>query len=178
MTSFSIYTPEDAPEKSRDTLESIKSSYGFIPNIYGIMAEAPSVLKAYLDLNKLLTQSSFSPTEQQILLLAVSAENNCDYCLAAHTTVAKGIKEFNLADAEGIKGNQDLSDDRLNTLVSFTRKFVKNRGFLEQSEIDNFLAQGFTKQQLLEVILAVSMKTLSNYVNHVAHTPVDKEFGS
>lgn len=85
---FPIHTVETAPEAARDTLAEVGKMYGFTPNLLALMAEAPPSLKAYLQLNDLLSETSLDASERQTVLLTTSFENNCEYCMAAHSAIA------------------------------------------------------------------------------------------
>jgi len=89
MTKFEIHTIETAPENSKELLEGAQKQLGFIPNLYGIMAEAPGALNAYNSINQSFESSSLNSTEKQIVLLATSYVNKCHYCMAVHSTVAQ-----------------------------------------------------------------------------------------
>src|SRR5258708_37528390 len=89
-TLFSPLTIASAPEASKPVLENIQKSLGFIPNLMAIFANNPTVLQGYLALDAVFEKGSFTPRERQIILLAVSVENHCNYCIAAHSTIAKG----------------------------------------------------------------------------------------
>jgi len=175
MTDFPFPEKQDAPEKARPLLEKAEQTFGFVPNILKGMAEAPALLEGYMTLSGLFDQTSLSPVERQVVLLAVSHENGCHYCMSAHTAAAK------MADApdeviSALREGTAVPDDKLETLRSFTRKVVKTRGYPEDSDIEALLDAGYTKQTVLEVILGVGMKTLSNYTNHIIDTPLDKAF--
>lgn len=176
MTSFPIHTVESAPADSKPFLQTIRKSYGFIPNLLAELAESPTVLKAVLALDEAYSASSFTPAEQQAVLLAVSVENGCDFCTSVHSFVARKVARMDPADIDALRAGGTLPTERLNVLAQFTRKLVVNRGWLDDGEVDTFLAQGFTKAQLLEVILGVTYKTLSNYSNHLLHTPINAQF--
>ena len=172
MSIFELHTPESAPEDSRETMVAVENTYGFLPNIYGVFAESPSVIKAYTSITQLLSRSSFSAAEQQLMLLTASAVNGCEYCVAAHTMAGK-MCELDNTMIEAVRSGIPIPDPKLAKLDAFTKSVVENRGWVSADEIDSFIAAGFTKAQVLEVVLAVSLKTLSNYVNHFADTPLD-----
>ncbi len=87
--SLKIHTIENAPEKSKAILEGVKAKFGFVPNLMGAFAASPEILQAYLTVSSLLDKTSLTETERQIALLAASSVNNCEYCMAAHSTVSK-----------------------------------------------------------------------------------------
>lgn len=166
----------DAPDASRDVLNSLEGEMGSLPNLYRVLAHSPSALRAYAAMNKLLKDSGLTDEEQQIVLLTASRENRCEYCMAAHSTGARvaGLDEDAL---ESLREGQHIrNDDRLEALRQFTQRMVAKRGRLEDEDIDVFLAAGFDEGNVLDVMLGVAMKTLSNYTNHIAHTPLDERF--
>lgn len=176
MTEFTIFDDSNAPAESKSHLKSVKAKYGFIPNLMGELALSPAALEAYLSMGTILSQSSLTPIEQQVVLLTTSFENNCRYCVAAHSTVALSVgldREALLAIREGRIIEED---PRLEALHLFTSAVVRERGLVERSTIEAFLQAGFTKANILEVITGVSMKTLSNYTNHLAETELDDAF--
>lgn len=177
MSLFNVHTLEDAPAASRELLGKAKGKFGFVPNMLGVMAESPAALNGYLTLSGILEQSSFTPAERQILLLTTARENGCEYCVAAHSLGAQKAgapKEV----IEAIRQDKPIKDTRLATLHNFCRTMVEKRGYVSEADMKAVLAAGFTKAQILEVVLAISVKTLSNYVNHIAHTPLDAAFNA
>jgi len=177
VTDFDTYSLDTVPESGRDTLETVNKAYGFVPNLLGTMVESPAVARAYLDLSKAFASTSFNQTERQVILLTASRINECEYCIAAHSTAAKmGKVPTDVITA--IRRDLPLADARLQHLREFTIKVIESRGRLDDNDVARFLDAGFTRAQVLEVVLGVSMKTLSNYVNHIAATELDEAFGA
>jgi AhpD family alkylhydroperoxidase len=172
---FVVHTTETAPPASREGLETAEKLFGFVPNLLGVLAAAPIALEAYIILTKLLGDASLSPVEQQVVMLAGSYENNCGYCMAAHSTVADvvGMPALVLA---ALRSGTVLPDQKLEALRSFVIEVVRSRGRVSDERIEEFLAAGYSAQSVLEVVFGVAMKTLSNYANHIAETPVDAQF--
>lgn len=166
---------QTAPEAARDVLGQAKQNYGFIPNLLGNMANAPALLRAYLAVGALFEQTSFSATERQLVLLTVSAENACGYCVAAHTAIA-GMQKVSPEIVQAVRDNQEIADPKLQALRNFTREVVTGRGWPSAAAIERFQEAGYTGAQALEVVLGVGMKTLSNYTNHIVETPLDPQF--
>lgn len=157
-------------------LAEVEKQFGFVPNLMGVLANSPEALTAYLTLSDLVAKTTFSPEEQQAVLLAVSLENQCEYCVAAHSMVALKMAGMSEGHLSAIREGKFTDDTRLNTLVSFTREVVRAKGFVNDDSVNQFFKAGFNSQNLLEVLLCVCMKTLSNYTNHIAHTSLDKPF--
>jgi len=166
MTDFTFYTTETAPEEATGMLEQIQKEYGFIPNLFAYMAEAPTTLEAYLSLNGIIEKTSLTPAQQQVALLAASVENECDFCTVAHRAVGK-MKQANQQTLNALNDKTQITDHKDAALAKFTQSTVKDRGKLSEETISEFLHAGFTKQQVFEVMIIVSIKTLSNYINHL-----------
>lgn len=175
MTQFDVHTLTTAPEKSRPLVEGANKAFGFIPNLVGVLAESPAALEGYLSVAGAFEKTPFSATEKQIVLIATSVENGCEYCVAAHTTVG-GMQRIPSAILDALREGRAIDDARLEALRRLTISIVRNRGFADQNSIETFLTAGYTKSQLLDVITGVTQKTLSNYVNHIATTPLDAQF--
>ena len=173
--SNSVLTKETATEDAKRVLEKAESKYGFVPNLIGMMSNAPALAEAYLALNDYFSQTSLSKVEQQVVLLSASFENNCTYCMAAHSTIAKqaGMPDDTL---KALRDGTEIPDSKLNALSIFTRAIVISRGLPTDEQIGLLKQAGFTDQQALEVVLGVGLKTLSNYTNHLADTPLDDKF--
>lgn len=174
MSLYIQHTEETAPG-ARESFERAKRAFGMTPNLVSTMAESPTVAKAYLDLHESFACSSFTPVEQQVVALSASFANGCEYCMAAESAVARMVRADE-AVVEALRNGTPLPDARLNALAAFTKAVVRKRGRIGQTAINAFMDEGFSKAQVLEVILGVTKKTLSNYVNHIAEISVDPKF--
>lgn len=175
MSDFRIHTPDTAPEGSKEILKGAEQQMGFIPNLFGIMAEAPAALKAYNIVSDNFDNSSFNTTEKQIVLLATSFVNECHYCMAVHSTVGQ-MQNIDNEIIEAMRTGSPLADSKLEALRKFTQIVVEKRGWISDEDVQEFFNAGYTKAQLLEVIVGVTQKTLSNYINHIVQTPLDSAF--
>lgn len=175
MTNFTIHNADSAPAGSQDLLRETEGRIGMIPNLYGVLAEAPVAVEAYDRLSNLVMQSSFSPTERHVVWFTLNSYHECHYCMAAHTFLAKGEKvPEDVIETARRKG--DYADPRLEALRVFTLAVAEDRGWVSPEALETFLAAGFTKQNVLEIIVAISHKVISNYANHIVTTPVDPAF--
>ena len=177
MSNFNVHTKETAQAESAELLGNAEQAFGFIPNLLGVFAESPAALKAYLTIGQIFDQSSFSPTERQLVILAASRFNECHYCIAAHSAIAN-MQKVPADVVEAIRNDQPIADSKLEALRTFTTAVVEKRGWVTTHDTEEFLAAGYSKAQILEVILGVSFKTLSNYANHIADTPLDAAFAA
>jgi len=173
---FPIHTIDSASVGSQPMLSGAKSAFGFVPNLLGMLAEAPAALESYLAVSSAFQKSSLTPAEQQVVLLAVSVMNECRYCVAAHTMIAVGAKVPGEV-VEALRSRGPIADPKLEALRRFTEAVVQERGWAEQ-ELPGFLAAGYTRAQVLEVLVGITQKTLSNYANHLAETPLDAAFAT
>lgn len=176
MATFPLHTPDTAPEAAGETLRSVFASLGFLPNLYAHLAEAPAVLDAYLALSRQFDRTSLTAAQRQVVLLAASVENGCEFCVAAHSMLASGPAGVQAGVVDALRRRSTLPDARLDALATFTRLVVRERGGVAGEATDALLDAGFTRQQALEVVLGVAMKTLSNYANHLTGTKTNEEF--
>ena len=154
-----------------------KQALGFVPNLIKEMTtENPAVGDAYLTSQGLLQENGvLSPAEQQAVILAVSSYNDCHYCTKAHA-VAGQQAGLDAATVETINEGGLPNDDRLKSLVRATRRILGKRGWLSDADEAEFADLGLGRPELYEIITLVGIKTMSNYVNHIAGTEVDEPF--
>ncbi len=172
MNTFTKYTADTAPEASKSALEATKAAFGFIPNLQANMAESPELLEGYAKLWELFGKSTLTPHEQQVVYLTSNFENECHYCMAGHTTLAKMIK-MDPAVIAALRAGTPLPDAKLEALHRFATLVVKNRGWVSDEDTYAFIAAGYTRRNVLEVVLGTATKVMSNYTNHIAHTELD-----
>jgi len=177
MNQIKTLTLDTVEGQARDILQSTQAKFGFVPNLIGKMANAPALAAAYLAIGKLFEDTSFSPTEQQVVLLAVSRFHECTYCVAAHSTIAQ-MQNVPNDVVQAIRSDQPIADSKLESLRRLTTEIVEFRGRPGEQAVSDFLASGYSESQMLEVVLGVGMKTLSNYTNHLADTELDPAFAA
>ncbi|RME35680.1 MAG: carboxymuconolactone decarboxylase family protein [Gammaproteobacteria bacterium] len=163
--------------RARELLEQARERLGFVPNMYALMAHCPPLLEEYLEgYARFREQSGFSPEEQEVAFLSISVENRCHYCVAAHSTLADSIPGLPAAVIDAIREGRPVPDQRLGALSEFGRELVRSRGAPSPEALQRFLAAGYGQEQVLALLLAVGVKTLSNYANHLFGTPLDAIF--
>ena len=175
MSDFQIYSIDTAPADSKPLLEAGKNAFGFVPNLYGVLAESPQLLEAYQTIAKLFSETSLSAEERHVVWLTINVEHRCHYCVPPHSAMAKndGVDE---AIVTALREERALPDARLEALRQFTLNLVRNRGWVSEEDVSTFLAAGFTKRNVQDVILGLAHKVISNYTNHLADTPIDAPF--
>ncbi len=134
-----------------------------------------ALLKAYTTVSSLFDESSLSATERQIVLLATSVENGCPYCVAAHSAIS-AMQRVPADIVAALREGSPIRDPQLEALRRFTTTMVESRGWPSERETRSFMEAGYGRRQVLEVVLGIGLKTLSNYTNHVASTPLDTAF--
>lgn len=175
MTNLKVHTLETAPEASKPFLEGSLKSNGMIPGLHGVLAGSPQLFEAYQTLHKLFTETSFDKEELTVVWQTINVEHGCTYCVPAHTAIANGMKVDPIL-TEALRNSTAMTTDKLQALHDFTLKMVRERGNVSEQDLQAFYAAGYDEKNVLEIILGLSQKVISNYTNHIAKTPVDKPF--
>jgi uncharacterized peroxidase-related enzyme len=153
------------------TLSQVKASVGMVPNLFATLAHAPVALDGFLSLSKTLSRGRLSARQREILALAIGQENECQYCLSAHTASAQAA---GLSEADALKarnGDGEYPFDR--ALGSFAKKIVRHRGHVSDEDIEKARNAGIDDGLMMEVVANVALNTLSNYANELAGTEID-----
>jgi len=175
MTDFTLHDKQSAPAESTALLDVSINAFGMVPNLHAVMAEAPGLLEGYQRLHQLFLDSSFDDEETTVVWQTINVEHECHYCVPAHTGIAKSMKVDD-AITDALRDETPLPTAKLEALRDFTLSVVRDRGNVNDDTVQTFLDAGFTKRQVLEVVLATAQKVMSNYTNHLANTPIDKPF--
>ncbi|MBO6509158.1 MAG: carboxymuconolactone decarboxylase family protein [Roseibium sp.] len=175
MTEFTLHDATTAPEASKPLLANSVAAFGMIPNLHAVMAESPQLLEAYQRIHALFQETSFDKEELTVVWQTVNVENSCHYCVPAHSAIAKseGVDD---AVTNALRNQTALPTAKLEALRTFTLKVVRDRGHVDEAAVQAFLSAGYTKQNILDVVLGYAQKVMSNYTNHLADTPVDRPF--
>ncbi len=177
MQSLELVGDEQATAEVEELFAPSRSSLGFVPNMYRAMAQQPSLLEQYLDgYARFRKTTAFNPAEQEVVLLAISYDNECHYCTAAHSMVADKVSDVPEPVLTAIRTGSSIPDEKLSRLYKAARSMSATRGRPNPTVISDFLAAGYTEQDLLSTLLALSVKAISNYTNHLFETPVDDAF--
>ncbi|MDO6803579.1 peroxidase-related enzyme [Wenyingzhuangia sp. 1_MG-2023] len=173
MKQFTKHTIESAPEESKELLKYGEKKYGMLPNLFRYMAGAPAALESYVDVFNIFSKTSFTAGEQHLILLAISVVNHCDYCTAAHTRAAKanGVPSSVL---NAVRKQKELEDTRWNILVKTAQKLTVTRGNIETEDLELFYNAGFSPENVMEIIVGISLKTIGNYINHVTENTINE----
>lgn len=170
---YRIYDMKSASHAARPVLEQVKRHYQFIPNALGAMVESPEAVRAYLTLDELIQENSFTAEQRHVVFLTIAREFNCSYCVAAHTAFAQ-MGQVEGEHIQKLRDNEALSDSKLNALQRFVSKLVQSDCHISEKDLDDFLAQGFTRCNVLEVITMMANKLIAVYANRVMGTDLDE----
>jgi uncharacterized peroxidase-related enzyme len=171
MSRIATVLSSNADAKVLTTLSQVKASLGMVPNLFATLAHAPVALDGYLSLSKTLSRGRLSAAQREILALAVGQENECQYCLSAHTFMAKAA---GVSEADALKARAgDGVDPFERALASFAKKIVRQRGHVTDEDIENARKVGIDDDLMMEVVANVAVNTLTNYANELAGTEID-----
>lgn len=169
-----VLTVEIADPMARAVLEKTRAQIGLVPNLYAGMANAPGLLETYLDGHERFRwRSGFTPVEQEVIFLTISRGNVCDYCMAFHSMIADQMSKVPFEVTEAIRDGRRIPEPKLHALSVFTDMMRGSRGLPTRSEVGAFLEAGYTERHVLDIILALALKTLSDYSQHLLDTPLD-----
>jgi uncharacterized peroxidase-related enzyme len=170
MTTFNVPTKNEVNETNQAIFNKLEGALGFVPNLYATYAHSETALENYLTLSN--AKTSLNNKEKEVVNLAVSEVNKCNYCLSAHTAIAKmnGFKEGEILEFRVGKASFDT---KLNALAALAKNITENRGNTDQTVLGNFLNAGYTKANLVDTIVLVGDKTISNYLHSTTKVPVD-----
>jgi len=172
-------TLDTATGSAKTLLESAQKALGFVPNMYTGMAIAPGVLDTYLHgYNLFRNDSGFSAAEQEVVFLTISRYNGCEYCVSAHSMLADKMSGVPADCLKALREGAPIPDPKLQALSQFTHIMVDSRGLPTQAQAKAFLDAGFSDAQILWIVLALSVKTLSNFSNHLSQPALDGAFAS
>jgi uncharacterized peroxidase-related enzyme len=175
MPDFTIHRIDAAPAGSAEALQALEQGLGFVPNLAATMAESPVLVSGFVDLRKTLAGGELTGVEREIVALAVSLENDCDYCMAAHSTFALMQKADEEAVAAARTGDEP-KDPKLAALYRFARSLVAKRGHVTDAETQALLEAGYSRGAVFEVVAQVGHTTLANFAHTISDAPLDGAF--
>jgi uncharacterized peroxidase-related enzyme len=178
MSRITVQSIESAPPASRPYLEKAKVKNGFVPNLLGVLANAPTAIETYLTVTEINSRGSFTLAEREVVQITAAANHRCRFCVAGHTAIA--YKQGHLPEdlVEGLRRQTVLPDARLEALAAFTRAIIGSKGAVSEAELAAFKAAGYGEQQVIEVILGVALATLCNFSNVLADTELNPELAA
>lgn len=175
MSRLTIQTVATAQAPAAERLAAAQKANGFLPNLLGVLANAPTALETYQTVTQINNRNSLSSAEREVIQITAAVTNDCGFCVAGHTKLAKVA--FKLSDelVEALRKVDTLPDEKLNALAVFTLQVINKKGQVSDADLKAFYAAGYGEQQALETVLGVSLATLCNYANNLAKTPINPE---
>lgn len=167
MARLPILNTETAPEAARDGVAKAEKANGFIPNLIGLLANAPVALETYQTVSGINARSNLSLAEREAVQITAAATHGCGFCVAGHTAIA--TKKAGLTEdiVDALRANARVPDARLDAVAAFTRAVIRSRGAVADAGLAAFKAAGFSDANALEVVLGVSLATLCNFANNL-----------
>lgn len=175
MSRITIQSIESAPADSRPRLEAAYKAGGFVPNLLGVLANAPTAIETYQTVSAINGRNGLTAAEREVIQITAATRNGCGFCVAGHTKLAKLKVRMPDEIIEALRNTAALSDPKLNALAVFTLAVINSKGAVNDAELEAFRAAGYSEANVLEVVLGVSLSTLCNYANNVAQTPINEE---
>lgn len=170
MSKINIPTREEVSPNNQAIFDNLQNSLGFVPNLYATYAHSETALENYLNFAN--AKTSLSAKEKEVVNLVVSEVNSCIYCLSAHTAIGK-MNGFTDAQILEIRSGNASFDNKLDALAKLVKNATENRGNTNQIILDNFFNAGYSKGNLIDVLVLVGEKTISNYIHNTTQVPVD-----
>jgi uncharacterized peroxidase-related enzyme len=177
QSTLPLRTPDDPDPAVSAPLAKAQKEIGMVPNMYAAMANLPALLETYsAGYERFRAETGFSPVEQEVVFLTISRFNECHYCVAAHSFVGDNMSNVPPEVTDAIRNDQPIADEKLQALRTFTREMTESRGNPTPEHARDFLNAGYEEKHMLGIILAIAVKVISNYSNHLFHTEVDPAF--
>ena len=170
MTKINVPTRDDVAPANQEIFDQLKGKLGFVPNLYATLAHSEHALGNYLAFQN--AKSSITGKAREVINLAVSQVNKCEYCLAAHTVIG-GMVGFTPDQILEIRSGRASFDAKLDALARLVRDIAERRGHADPELVDAFFAAGWTKENLVDAIVVVGDKTVTNYLHATTKVPVD-----
>jgi alkylhydroperoxidase family enzyme len=175
MPNYPVLTIASAPEKSKPALEQLQQAFGVLPNLPAVIANSPKLINSLVALFAQVHSPGLTEAENQIVLLTDAVTNSSPYAVAFHTALSlqNGISS---EETTAIRERRLPSDKRFAALSALAKGLIEKRGHLSEQELDSFIAAGYTKEQVLEVIAIVAASTITNYTGTIANPPLEDPF--
>ncbi len=167
---FTIPTKAEVSETNQSLFDNLQKGLGFVPNLYAYFAKSETALGDYLALQN--RKSSLRAKEREVINLVTSQINGCRYCQSAHTVIGK-MNGFTDEQILEIRKGTASFDSKLDALAKFTASVVANRGKATEESKNNFFAAGYNEANLIDVVIVVGDKIISNYIHNLTEFEID-----
>jgi uncharacterized peroxidase-related enzyme len=175
MSRIPLQSTASAPAEAKDRLEAAQRANGFLPNLLGLLANAPAALEAYLTLGGINGKASLSLAEREVVQITAAATHGCGFCVAGHTKLALQKAGLPTSEVEALRDLAELHDPKLSALQVFTKAIIRSRGAVEDAELEAFKKAGYSDAAALEVVLGVGLATICNFANNLGQPELNAE---
>lgn len=172
MNRLQALNPETTTGKSKELFNGVQAKLGTVPNMMKTMGASPAVLEGYLNLSGALSKGSLGAKMGELLALAVSQENNCDYCLAAHTYIGENLVKIDGQSLEAARKAQN-EDAKTQAGLEFAKTLISKQGRVSDADVQAVKDAGFSEGEIGEIVGHVALNVFTNYFNNTAQTTVD-----
>lgn len=170
MIPINVPTRDDVSPTNQALFDKLKKGLGMVPNLYATLAHSEHALASYLALQN--ARSSITGKAREVINLVVSQVNGCEYCLAAHTAIG-GMVGFTPEQILEIRRGSAGFDAKLDALARLVKNIARERGHADPALVEAFFAAGWTKENLVDAIVVIGDKTVTNYLHGATKVPVD-----
>ena len=170
MTAIHVPTRDEVNPTNQAIFDSLQTGLGMVPNLYATFAHSQTALATYMAFQN--AKSSVSGKAREVVNLVVSQVNECEYCLAAHTMLGK-MNGFTETQIMEIRHGYASFDPKFDALARLTKGITQSRGHTDPALVDAFFAAGWTMENLVDAIVVIGDKTVSNYLHSTTKIPVD-----
>jgi len=178
MSRLTLQTAETAPADSRAFVEKAIANNGFLPNLIGVLANAPVALETYMTVSGINARASLTLAEREVVQITAARIHGCDFCIAGHTAIALKKAGQPVELVRALQTGSATGDAKFDAVASFASAVIARRGAVDDADLQAFLNAGYNQQQALEVVLGISLATLCNFANSLAGTPVNPQLTS
>lgn len=175
MSRMTVHTLDSAPPASRPLVQQALNNNGFVPNLIGVLAEAPVALETYLTVAGIQGRATLTLADREVVQITAARIHGCGFCVAGHTAVATRKANLPAAQVLALQNGTPVGDARLDAVAAFTTAVIATRGAVSDAALSDWRAAGFQDGQALEVVLGVSLATLCNFANNLAQSDINPE---
>lgn len=172
MTRLKAISPDEATGKTKELFNAIQTKLGLVPNMMRTMGNSPALLEGYLNLSGALSHGKLGAKTSELLALAISQKNNCDYCLSAHTFIGEKLVHIDAGTLQNAR-NANAADSKTDAILKFASVLVNKQGLVSDADVDTIKAAGLTDGEIGEIVGHVALNVLTNYFNNTANTSID-----
>jgi uncharacterized peroxidase-related enzyme len=181
ISRFPVPSLEQIPEDLRNRIVEIQEKTGFVPNVFLTLAHRPEELRAFMAYHDTLMDgdSGLSKAEREMIVVATSALNDCQYCVIAHGAILR-IRARNPLISDQVAINYQKADltIREDAMVEFALKVASSSGALSDEDIAKVSAQGFSMEDVWDIGAITAFFALSNRMANLTSMRPNSEFFS